>query len=305
MAGLGLGAVSGTLRWLESREPFVDTSRRADASAPSPEPAQNGDHLRFAVATMVSAEATFSMYRLLVQRICRDVGRREAFVLAPSYGDVRRQLEKGKVDVAFVCTGTYVHSLAGKRVKLLVQPEFKEGQDYRSLLIVPARSAARKWEDLRGAVMACSDPESNTGCIVPKAALADRGHTLETFFRKVVITGSHDHSIQAVALGAVDAACVDSLVFDSNLHQDPSLRPRIKVIWRSPAFGPPPIVVPVDLDEGLQRSLKQAFLALPDDPEGREILSGIGILRFVPARPEDYRTAALLFNRVKSPGRTP
>jgi len=123
-------------------------------------------------------------------------------------------------------------------VKLLVQPEFEDGLEYRCLLIVPVQSSATKWEDLRGAVMAFTDRESNTGCIVPTAALADLDHTPEAFFKKVVFTGSHDRSIRAVALGAVDAACVDSLVLESNLHQDPSLRPRVKVIWQSEAFGP-------------------------------------------------------------------
>jgi len=91
-------------------EPFVDTSRRMEStdSVPSLQPADG--RLRFAVATMVSAQATFSAYRQLVQRICRDVGRGEAFVLRPSYAEVRSELEHGRVDVAFVCTGTYVHS---------------------------------------------------------------------------------------------------------------------------------------------------------------------------------------------------
>jgi len=39
--------------------------------------------------------------------------------------------------------GTYVHSLDGQKVRLLVQPELEAGLEYRSLLIVPANSAGR------------------------------------------------------------------------------------------------------------------------------------------------------------------
>jgi len=222
--------------------------------------------------------------------------------MRPSYADVRRELEQGKVDVAFVCTGTYIHSMRGKRIKLLVQPEFENGLQYRSLFIVPARSGFRTIEDLRGTVMACTDPESNTGCLVPCATLADRGHNPKSFFRKVVFTGSHDRSILAVALAVVDGAAVDSLVWESNIREDPSLTRRVRVIWESEPFGPPPIVVPEGLEESLESSLREAFLSLDEDEEGREILSSIGIKRFVLAQPECYETAVNLYRRLKERG---
>jgi phosphonate transport system substrate-binding protein len=302
LAGLGMAVVHGLNTWLAPEGPLIDLSQRTGATSAAGPRAAGHDHLQFAVATMVSAEATFSTYRQLVQRICRDVGRKEAFVIRPSYAHVRQELEQGNVHVALVCTGTYVHALAGGRIKLLVQPEFEEGREYRSLLIVPAQSRATNWEDLRGAVMAYTDRESNTGCLVPSATLAERGHRLESFFRKVVFTGSHDRSIQAVARGVVDGAAVDALLWESNVRHDPSLADRVKVIWQSEVFGPPPVVVPAGLEAGLERALREAFLTLDQDDEGRAILSDIGIRRFVAARPEDYRTAAELHTRVQALG---
>jgi len=61
------------------------------------------------------------------------------------------------VDIAFVCTGTYVHSLQKKRIRLLVQPEFEEPLEYRCLVIVPAKGKAETLGDLRGKVMAFTD----------------------------------------------------------------------------------------------------------------------------------------------------
>lgn len=303
LAGLCVGAMRGTGKLLRSKEPFVDFSKRVQTDEePSLRFTGEHDRLRFAVATMVSAEATFSMYRRLVQRVCRDVGRRAAFIVPPSYADVRWQLEQAEVDVALVCTGTYLHSTRGKGIKLLVQPEFENGLEYRSLFIVPAQSRFKTLDDLRGTVMACNDPESNTGCLVPCATLAKRGYAPKSFFRKVVFTGSHDRSILAVALGAVDGAAVDSLVWESNIRLDPSLEGRVRVIWQSEPFGPPPIVVPKGLDESLERSLREALLSLDKDEEGREILSSIGIKRFVPARPECYRSAVEMFQGLERRG---
>ena len=303
LAGVGLAVVYGVWRAGRSREPLVDFSSRAgNTTRPAIAPAADGKRLRFAVATMVSAEATFSTYQRLVQRICRDVGRQEAFIVRPSYAAVREALEQGKVDVAFVCTGTYVHSLAKKRIKLLVQPEFEEPLEYRCLIIAPAGSDAKTLEDLRGAVMAFTDKESNTGHIVPRATLVARGLHPESFFREILHTGSHDNSILAVSLSFVDAAAVDALIWESMVRKDPSLAKRVKIIWRSEVFGPPPIVVPASGDANLAKSLQEALLALDKDEEGREILSSIGIRRFVRPRPEDYRSAVELYRQLAQRG---
>ncbi len=303
LAGLGLAAVRGAWSIAVFREPFVDFSRR-DARTPKPPTklAEHGNRLRFAVATMVSAEATFSTYRRLVQRICRDVGRQEAFVVRPSYTDVREALEQGEVDIAFVCTGTYVHSLRNKRIRLLVQPEFEEPLEYRCLVIVPAKGDAETLADLRGMVMAFTDPESNTGCLVPTATFMNRGDNPKTFFKKVVFTGSHDRSILAVALSVVDAAAIDALVWESKLLEDPLLAEKVRIIWRSEVFGPPPIVVPAGADAALAKSLQEALLALDKDDEGRDILSAIGIRRFVRPRPECYQSAVELYRQLERQG---
>ncbi len=301
LAGVGLVCVRGAWSLSRSAGPWVDFSPGQVGAGEPADPTVDG-RLRFAVATMISAEATFSTYSRLVRRVCRDVGRQEAFVVRPSYAEVRRALEQSEVDVALVCTGTYVHSLAGGRVKLLAQPEFEEPLEYRCLIIVPADSAAQTMKDLRGSVMAFTDPESNTGCLVPSDMLSRLDPEPHKFFSKVIFTGSHDRSILAVALPVVDAAAVDSLVWQSKLQEDPSLAQRVRVLWRSEPFGPPPIVVPVDIDPVLADALQQALLALDEDEEGREILSAIGIKRFVAPDPRSYRSAIELYERLARRG---
>ena len=304
LASLGLAGVRVVWKNSVTREPFIEFSR-ADRDGETSEflktPPQN-DRLRFAVATMVSAEETFSTYQRLVQRICRDVGRKEAFVLRPSYTKVREALEHGKVDIALVCTGTYVHSLGRKRIKLLVQPEFEEPLEYRCLIIVPAKGTAQTLDDIRGKVMAFTDPESNTGCFVPTATFMNRGENPRTFFSKVVFTGSHDRSILAVSMAVVDAAAIDALIWQSKLREDPSLATKVRIIWQSEVFGPPPIVVPVDGDPVIAKLLQEALLALDKDEQGKEILSEIGIKRFAMPQEESYLSAIKLHRQLKRAG---
>ena len=303
MAALGLVAVRVGGYLARPQGVYVDLSRRARVvDSLATQPTQDSGDLRFAVATMVSAEPTFTTYRRLVQRICRDVGRGEAFIVRPSYRAVREALEREKVDVAFVCTGTYVRSLDNGGIRLLVQPEFVDGLEYRCVILVPHNSQRETFEDLRGATMAFTDPESNTGHYVPSAAVLDKGFDPKSFFRKIVFTGSHDRAIQATAIGVVDAASVDALVWESHIRRTPSLAKRVRVIWRSETFGPPPIVVPAAIPEDLVHSLRSAFLALDKDAEGRRILAEIGIKRFIAPRPEAYESAAKLYAELRRKG---
>lgn len=300
---LGLVGVSVARRFLAAPEPHVDFTRHAREPHAWETPASDdADTLRFAVATMVSAEETFATYRLLAERIGRDVGNQETFVVRPSYVDVREELERGTIDVALVCTGTYVHALPNKRIRLLVQPEFKEGLAYKCEFIVPARSSYQTIEDLRGSVMAFTDPESNTGCLVPTAMLLRRNLDPRTFFKKVLFTGSHDRSISAVALGIVDVASVDSLVLESKLSRDAALAGELRVIWQSEALGPPPVVVRADIDRELEDALREAFLTLDEDEDGRAILQSIGIERFVEPLPGSYQSVVEMYEYVQQSG---
>ena len=305
LVAVGLGVAFGLAGLANLREPFVDLTVRADAAATSPRGTEERQVLSFAVAPMENPKPTFLTYRRLVHWISQRVGRREAFVMLPSYSEMRRELEAGRVDVAFVCTGTYVNALAGNKVRLLVRPEFKPELEYRCLIIVPSQSAVQALPDLRGKIMAFTDPESLTGYLVPSTALIEQGCGTRTFFDEVIFTGSHDRSIQAVAVGVADAAGVDALVWQACLRENPSLRNQVRVLWQSEVFGAPPVVVPQSLERALSDSLRDAFLAMDKDAVGREILSDIGIRRFVLPQREDYQTAIDLYQSLQARGDVP
>ena len=56
-----------------------------------------------------------------------------------------------------------------------VEFEFENGIEYRGLIIAPEKSSIRTIEDLRGKTIAFTDPESNTGFIIPSVAVQDLG----------------------------------------------------------------------------------------------------------------------------------
>ncbi len=244
--------------------------------------------LRIAVATMISPRDTYVNYKSMVEMIGQQAGKKTVLIIRPTYKDVREALTDGSVNLAFVCTGTYALMHKSRKIELLVQPVFPEGVTYHCAIIVPADSQAKSIEDLRGGSFAFTDPESNTGCFIPRYLLLKHGYRPDKFFAKVVYTGSHDRSILAVASGFVDGAAVDSLVLRGLLKDHPELSQKTKVIWRSEAFGPPPVLVPSGLEQALKDSLQQSLLSFHQSEEGRQLLNNIGVLRFELPRPEAY-----------------
>ncbi|MHC4119285.1 MAG: substrate-binding domain-containing protein [Planctomycetota bacterium] len=249
------------------------------------------DVFRFAVACMVTPEETWVTYKQLVEYVAEHVGNDTSMVLRPTYGEVRQLLEQNAVHSAFVCTGTYMASLPKRSLEVLAVPDFKEGMEYRCLLIVRADSGIDDIQGLRDKTFAFTDPESNTGCVVPQWILKERGLDPEALFRKTIFTKSHDRSIEAVASGVVDGAGVDSLIFYSLIRAKPHLKEDVRIVWQSEAFGAPPVVAPVGLPRETKERLKAILFSMSEDPQGREILDGLDIEHFRAPDPNEYDSA--------------
>ena len=255
---------------------------------------------RFAVASMISAEETWVTYKELINYVAGHIRDEASMILRPSYSDVRILLEDKKVDLAFVCTGTYITCSRAATVELVVVPEFKNDIKYRCLFVVSKNSMINNIADLRGRSFAFTDPESNTGCIVPSWVVKKQGYKPEAYFSRIIYTGSHDRSLHAVLKGLVDGAGVDSLVFYSFVETHPEMKQDLRIIWESEPFGAPPIVAPIGLPESTKEQLRQIFLSMSQDVQGRKILDGLGIERFRVSKSGEYDSAHKIWDTVHS-----
>lgn len=265
----------------------VDFSRTAQVAKPAP--AQGGEHpLTMAVAAMTSPKETFLAYRQVVEYLAQRLGRPISLVQRKTYSEIDELLTKGELDVAFVCSGPYAAQGRNPGFELLAAPQIAGKTTYQAYLIVGRDSPYQGLEDLRGKVFAFTDPESNTGRLVPLAWLAAMGVKPEAFFSRSIFTYSHDNSIKAVARGLVDGAAVDGLVWEYFARRQPDLTERTRIVRVSEPYGIPPVVARSSLDPELRRAIQAALLAMAQDPEGRRILDALLIERFVPAQSAWY-----------------
>jgi len=265
---------------------WVDLGAREKVVWRHPEAA--GPSLSCAVGAMLTPEEGRTHYGALLEHVARAVGRAARVVDRRTYAEINGELEEGKVDLAFVCSGPYVEGRRAFGLELLAVPVVDGRTTYRSNVITAAAVPAASLEELRGLSFAFTDPDSNTGHLVPVHALRELGERPETFFSRTVFSGSHDRSIEAVAGRVVDAAAVDSLVWDHAVREHPATAGLARVVWTSEPFGIPPVVVRPGLAPEFKERLRAVFLGLHDDAEGRVLLGRMGIERFVVGHDEDY-----------------
>ena len=296
LLGLAVACASST------QYPKVDLKISGQPSAP-PAVAQHPSvpPLRVAVADMVSPKETFTTYEDLIQYLGAKLNRPVQLVQRKTYAEVNDLIQAGGIDLAFVCSLPYVEGQQRFGMELLAAPEVRGETVYRAYVIVPVDSPVTQFDQLKGMTFAFTDPDSNTGKLVPTYLLWQEHQTPESFFQKVVYTYSHDNSTKAVADGLVDGASVDSLAYDYIVARDPTLAERTRVIWRSDPFGTPPVVVPPSLSSDLKKQLRDILLGMNNDYQGQAILHNLMIDRFVLPNQTAYDPVREMLRKVSGP----
>ena len=277
----------------------IDFSKTVAVAHPDTRPVQE-NVLRVAVAAMISPKETFIYYRELLDYLGRKSDHSIQLIQRRTYDEVNALFPKGEIDLAFICTGPFAASREKLGFQALATPQVRGQPFYQSYLIVPKDSSFQNFEDLRGRVFAFTDPDSNTGAMVPRYWLALLGETPESFFGKTIFTYSHDNSILAVAKGMVDAAAVDGHQWEYFERFRPAYTSKTRVIRKSQPFGSPPLVASDRLKEDVRSRIQDLMLSMHTDPEGRRILESLLIDRFVAPREEWYETARAMITALSS-----
>lgn len=278
------------------RDPLPQVSL-ADAEA-APSAVAEKRLLRIAIAPIESAQRSSHRYAEIFEAVGERLGMKVEFLHRQTYDDILALVQHGVADAALVCSGPFVRAEHEFGAKIIAVPLRAKTTYYQALLVVSTESPIRRVDDLRGRAFAVSDPLSTSGLLYPADLLRERGESLGSFFKRVIYTRSHDKSIRAVADRVVDAASVSSIVFDRMMEQEPALASEVRVILRSPPYGPPPLIVHPHADPALTARLKEVLLHLHEDAQGRARLAQIGLERFAPAESVSYDGVRGLERRV-------
>jgi len=244
--------------------------------------------LRVSVAAMISPKETFVYYRQLLNYIGDRLDRKVQLVQRKTYTEINELLGKGLIDMAFICSGPYAAWKEKYGFDALAIPQVRGKPFYQSYLIVNKDSPFTRLEDLRGHIFSFTDPDSNTGRLVPIYWLKQMGENPEAFFSKINYTYGHDNSILAVAKLLVDGAAIDGHIWEYYNKRNPIHTSRTRILRKSEPFGSPPLVVSKDMPAQQKELIRQLLFSMHLDSEGKKILNELMIDRFVVPKEEWY-----------------
>ena len=273
----------------------IDFTQKTDVSRPK-DVNSGRQTLRVAVAAMISPKETFIYYRELIDYLGVKMDHDVVLIQRKTYGEVSDLLSRGDIDFAFICTGPFVSGSEKFGFEAIATPVIRGNPFYQSYLIVHQDSPFHSLEDLKGHDFAFTDPDSNTGALVPRYWLKQMNVKPESFFRSITYSYSHDNAIMAVAKKLVNGAAVDSHVWEYYQQHNAFYSGKTRVIKKSEPFGSPPLVVSKALDPKLKSALVDIVLTMHKDPEGLRILSGLLIDRFETPRAEWYVPVKEMFD---------
>jgi phosphonate transport system substrate-binding protein len=287
-----LAVVAGAFWFWQSQKNATEIKSSEDFAAST--------ELRIGVAAMITPSEGKRYYEDLANWLAKKTDREPKLIFKKSYQEMNDAIEAKEVDIAFICAGPYVEGKKKFGLELLAAPMVDGKNTYNSYIIANKNSAINKFEDLKGKTFAFTDPQSNTGTLVPTYMVAKLGGTPETFFSKLIYTGSHDASISAVANGVIDGAAVDSLIFDYIKERKPGLVEEVKIIEESPPFGIPMVVVHPDFNQDLKSRLRGLLLSANSDSQIKDALVNMEIEKFTLIDDSAYNSIREMINFIET-----
>ncbi len=221
-------------------------------------------------------------------------------------GQSLEEFTDDRADVGFLCGLQYVHMQKRPScpVELLVAPVL-QGQRYQhrpiyySDVIVQRESPYTCFNDLQGCTWAYNERVSHSGYNLVCYSLLKHDKTPH-YFGKMIVTGSHLQSLQAILDGKADGAPIDSHLLDVLQQERPEIATRIRIVA---SLGPstiPPLVISTRSGENMKRQIQGILLSMHKDPHAAKELRKGHIECFVAVQDRDYDDIRTMFALAQS-----
>jgi len=251
--------------------------------------------------TPVFLSSDLELLEALQKYLSAAMGTEVQLVLKRTYQEITSQLVSGLLDAAWICGFPFI--AYRRELELVAVPVWRGRMTYRSYLIVSEGREASAIDDLRGDIHAFSDPDSNSGYLVTRALLAERGIKAPDFFKRTFFTHGHRNVVRSVAAGLAQSGSVDGYVWEVMTETEAELTRQTFPAWRSDWMGFPPIATAANnaATEGTAK-LRKALLEMPLDAVGRDVLSLLRLDGFAKGEPSLFDSIARQVELVRTLG---
>ena len=225
--------------------------------------------LVFAIIPSENASGVTERYTPFVQYLAKELGTKVTLRIANDYAAIIEGQRTGNIHIASYGPSSFARArMTGAKVDAFaIETNLDGTKGYHSVFYVKKDSPYQKVEDLKGKNLGLVDPNSTSGNNVPRFALNGMKIEPETFFSKVVYTGSHENAIIALQQGTVDiAANWWNDEQESNLQRmarkNMAKAEDFRIIFKSEQIVNSPMAYLTDMPEELKAKIRDAVLNL-------------------------------------------
>ncbi|MCW5744640.1 MAG: phosphonate ABC transporter substrate-binding protein [Alphaproteobacteria bacterium] len=226
--------------------------------------------LVLAVVPAENASGVTERYAPFVDYLSKELGVKVTLRIANDYAAVIEGQRSGNIHLAGYGPASYARAfITGVHVEPFATTVNADGSvGYYSVFYVRADSPYKSLDDLKGKNLGLVDPNSTSGNNMPRFALNKMKINPETYFAKVIYTGSHENAVIALNQKTVDvAANWFNSETDSNLTRMVSKgmvkKEDFRIIFKSDLIANSPYAYLKDLPDDLKAAIRKAFAESP------------------------------------------
>ena len=235
--------------------------------------------LTFAVVPAENASGVTERWAPFISYLSKELGVKVNLRIANDYAAVIEGQRTGAIHIASYGSASFARArMTGVKTEAFANDRNIDGTTgYYSMFFVLAKSPYKTIDDVKGKNLGLVDPNSTSGNNVPRFELNKMQITdAESYFSKVVFTGSHENALLALAQGTVDVAANQwTADNDSTLSQmltkgmlknaDGSVMKKedFRIIHKSAPILNGPYAVLEDMPADLKAGIEKAFFEAP------------------------------------------
>ncbi|MCK4788167.1 MAG: phosphate/phosphite/phosphonate ABC transporter substrate-binding protein [Desulfobacteraceae bacterium] len=240
--------------------------------------------ISIAVIPFEEVQLTAKKFKGVVRALEEVTGKKVEWFFPTSYASLIESQRRGFIQIGYYGPRSYVdaHRVSGGMIVAFAQamwgggPYREKKPGYHSYLIVKADSPYQSVEDLKGKVLALTDPASTSGDLIPKVQLGkELGMKISKYFSKTFYAGGHDAAALSVLEGRAEVAAVADVTLDWAVDAKRFGPKDFRIIWKSTLLPLDPFAMRKDLPSDLKESIKKAFLHLNETDYGKKYLKAI------------------------------
>ena len=232
--------------------------------------------LVFAAVPAENASTVMDNYGPFMAYLGREIGTKVTLRIANDYAAVIEGQRAGNVHIGYYGAASFARArLIGVKTDAFCVDVNADGSiGYYSVFYVRANSPYQTLADLKGKALGLVDPNSTSGYNVPLYELNKRGiPAADKYFSKVVITGSHENAVMALAQGTVEVAANEWTSPSDNdvvnlasrgMLKDASGKALtyadVRIILKSDVIVNGPYAYLSNMPDDLKATIRQAFL---------------------------------------------